>query len=1484
VKTQIIRNGFRVTHLAAILLMAPPLCAHAHEEPVHQEITRSAFRSADGIQTFLSETLPVGNSPFTGAPLLTASLAPAHSPDSPMGWLVWGAYMEDNDDEAVLGRHFLRSSDHFYTLLRTSKQLTDETEGDLPNNRTDSFTWATTPGMAGPFGYGSSTGPNSQTWQDARAKQTDTLTLPNKSDREAALALSLYALGHVLHLNQDLSQPDHVRNDEHPSWTVATPHGKHWIEDYGLHKYLEASQKAGTLGQTFPLRARGWQSWRMAGFQTLKDFWDRGKYTGLSSTALNNDLAATWPPQSPPTVNQLGLAEFSNGNFLGEDATYGDLIPSSTPPSLQFTLHHFPYPSLWTSTLFKQWLSSAAGAAPVTFRNNMVGDRLYIYKNAEGQHVIKHAALTHAAAQASKTVTLATLKELVTIHDDNVLQEYHSILIPKAIEYSAGILDYFFRGNLNVTPTLNCDAETYNLNIKNQSGQTMKGGTFQLFYDDVSGDRHLMDSIHFIINWTDTSGSRIDDGQSTNATVYPITGAVKYILVYKGTIGITNGTYAALDSVDSGIAIAAKSFTLGLCPDVTATKWQNVTKVTDYHLNGAGSPINGSGIAPYTRNAPDYLVPGCGVGGDCSHGAPSSNPECLSWRSFANSTMPPGYAESPPFGPNNLKDCTGAGVQQIDFNCYAPLTTTITANRRCAEGFKNLQARKQWHGVFGFTSEQWQAANSVTFDGTTFRQCQPERMAADQTKYRTITGNFSRTLNAPIPPATSSCTISVGQKTGVISLDSISINDSMNADGRTPLLSFDLRSLADENVATISGRFFSILKNYFSDSTLTMNVGGSSYTFVYNSTASADLQGKTAAVITTDWSSSFDLVVYGLFGPYPGTWQQVETIHFGISSTTLDYTLWTINGFPPIGWTPNSVVGHPAQTDHATITLSNPYTANDAYQDAKALLDANYWNLDDDIVYPWRGDGFLNIAPMLTYAEIPQNILPRLKQISDSGTVDDYSRPQVNGITPQRPWFDINASRWFYPSGGTYPSSLATLVGPFYDGSVLGKPGKPGDKAFSWDHNIWAVCIDPDTLEQQLYIKGYGAHPGDDGVPVPDTTTHWTELLEAVSLPGDGNFVRQIPGGAIYIQQFIQLDAATTAQNWSRPCSSDASLMDETTVQCVTGVSGGTGSRTFTLRDVPVGIANGNQIVVTGDGYYTVTSVSGNSVTASRTGDLPAGFTYLNDTSPVLGKRRFPSAPATCDPAWDNTTRKGNFAVLTWGFNYRDFAERQRTIATGCPPGGGQIRYNQYNYHGMPQEVNSLSIDQRQCSGDVPNSPCGRILKPLDLPGTFSGDERFGARWQSIVQNVMQELYWQAPHKKCEFYDEDEYPFGVVWAEAPIGQCIEDYVDPKSFALHAFYPNRPWVECVVTKPAGSPALPTWIYVGYLSLADLDTPNSVVGNIAMPLDTKMANEYLAGSISDERWIPWAVLMNKRGCIESGGRFSAQYTAQGVKLCQ
>ncbi len=340
------------------------------------------------------------------------------------------------------------------------------------------------------------------------------------------MAHMFYAMGHILHLNQDLSQPDHVRNDEHL-------HPWHrWIEKFGTKTYLHEAD-------AFPLEPQGWSYWQSQGFSKILDFWDRNLYADSSSQGLIDDANGV-------AGKQLGLAEFSNGNFLGEDATYAEFFKPGD-------IHYFPFPSLKNTTQPQINPRNLSGTAidTVTLADDVQGQRIYLSKTNAGINIVHHSALHYFAVRHASKINTSGMGVGLTINDTNVLQEYHSILIPKAIEYSAGILDYFFRGTLSASVVgYDTNSMRYTNLIVNTSGQDFYGGAFSIYEDDTNGFRTFVTQTNF-------SGKTLLNSNSLIMTfpgpVYSIT---NLLLVYQGTIGITNGN-SALDPVDAGIGIAA---------------------------------------------------------------------------------------------------------------------------------------------------------------------------------------------------------------------------------------------------------------------------------------------------------------------------------------------------------------------------------------------------------------------------------------------------------------------------------------------------------------------------------------------------------------------------------------------------------------------------------------------------------------------------------------------------------------------------------------------------------------------------------------------------------------------------------------------------------------------------------------------------------------------------------------------------------------
>ena len=433
---------------------------------------------------------------------------------SPVGWIMAGSDYEDVP--------WYRGQNHFYDP--TKKPAIGLTDGVTLPWVFPSFTWATVETNGVFFQH-------SYTWLKARNFELNALTNSCKSGRETNLAAMLFYLGHVMHLNQDLTVPAHVRNDNHGVNAADGPFAYFvmWTEIYGRKTYYaNAIKSSEAFAKAFPTQQHGWSWWQnTAGFQKLEDFWNRDmlRTNGANALALEAKGDVT-----------LGLSEFCNGNFISEHAIYNECKNSAK--------HTFSFPSLETSTRFPEIRKNPAAYVKTSYLSNGKPiNRVTIPKVSDGITVSNHSVLNYLGA---KFPTVPT-KHNFTIHDTNVLQEYHSILIPKAIEYSAGILDYFFRGTMDVGLNLDTNVGPYTVTNLNTSGQDFYGGAFYLF-GEINGIRTLIVSS----NW---SGYTLSNGGSMTMTFTdPPPPGTRFFSVYQGTIGMANG--AALDPVETNIAIA----------------------------------------------------------------------------------------------------------------------------------------------------------------------------------------------------------------------------------------------------------------------------------------------------------------------------------------------------------------------------------------------------------------------------------------------------------------------------------------------------------------------------------------------------------------------------------------------------------------------------------------------------------------------------------------------------------------------------------------------------------------------------------------------------------------------------------------------------------------------------------------------------------------------------------------------------------------
>ncbi len=256
-------------------------------------------------------------------------------------------------------------------------------------------------------GVGDQDGEDSFSWNDAREYYFKALTLPTKTERDEYWGKTFRALGQVMHLLQDSANPSHVRNDEHISFG-----GVGFVD--GLHDYMARQSVSSYPGATFfapdsaLLEIEG-----VLRNEPFSNLFDTNTYHGGNPGATLG--------------TNVGVAEFTNANFFSDDTIPGQNAVAFFPFPTVFELvpgpSNLPYltlPRLGSPTF------PAARAAKLT------GNQ--------------------AAAQLLLTNTNFDLIGKLQL-DDEVYDAQAQNLIPRAIDYSAVVLDYFFRPQYTLEPS-----------------------------------------------------------------------------------------------------------------------------------------------------------------------------------------------------------------------------------------------------------------------------------------------------------------------------------------------------------------------------------------------------------------------------------------------------------------------------------------------------------------------------------------------------------------------------------------------------------------------------------------------------------------------------------------------------------------------------------------------------------------------------------------------------------------------------------------------------------------------------------------------------------------------------------------------------------------------------------------------------------------------------------------------------------------------
>lgn len=349
-------------------------------------------------------------------------------------WIKFGGAAEDEFlGVEPLGAAF-RSRQHFHNPLPSWDQagLNGRCFVLVPVSGEASVRWAQDPkqGLSG-----------QAAWADARQAFLQALALPSKAERDAAWARTFRILGQQMHLVADLAAPAHTRNDPH----CRADGFETWASNLSNQSFIQGLLAAPPVRPDPTIFSLGVPIDDSIAKVPIARLWDTDQYV-----KTNPDITLS------PTI---GLAEYSNANFFSDDTVFSADLPFPARTSVELGP---PEPEPKKGEL-----------------------RRYFKKVRDGE-LIDHLAVPSALYEFLPEALKDQKKGL----DDKVFRDYGEKLLPRAVGYSAALLDYFFRESVQVE-RMYWENDGVFIDVRNRAAEEMEG-VFELYaiYDkDTDGER-----------------------------------------------------------------------------------------------------------------------------------------------------------------------------------------------------------------------------------------------------------------------------------------------------------------------------------------------------------------------------------------------------------------------------------------------------------------------------------------------------------------------------------------------------------------------------------------------------------------------------------------------------------------------------------------------------------------------------------------------------------------------------------------------------------------------------------------------------------------------------------------------------------------------------------------------------------------------------------------------------------------------------------
>ncbi|MCF6263518.1 MAG: hypothetical protein L3J24_08055 [Xanthomonadales bacterium] len=328
------------------------------------------------------------------------------------------------------------------------------------------------------------------------------LTTENKTTREEYFGSLFRNIGQGIHHIQDMTQPQHVRDD---------PHLPVLGEEVSLYeKYSNCKYRVNE-----PTVKPGWTINTISNFLTGKCTFDSPlkvpqDYAEISLNQFNHS-EKFW-------INEgKGMAEFTNANFVSKDTNFrisGQLL-SAPPRTLTYSYGKYKLPDpnndggpIIDISRIEAPIPEGLGSGPdqplrgeIRFFGTMVKDKYTgtskLNPRTSSLSIFHDDLRLQNIAIPLEPFGVPSPLRLFSLNRFT-FDEAHKYLLSRAVSYSTGLINYFFRGRVAISNVLYLGGDEIIITIKNVTADknldgaaySFTNGSFSLYYDDGNGSRY----------------------------------------------------------------------------------------------------------------------------------------------------------------------------------------------------------------------------------------------------------------------------------------------------------------------------------------------------------------------------------------------------------------------------------------------------------------------------------------------------------------------------------------------------------------------------------------------------------------------------------------------------------------------------------------------------------------------------------------------------------------------------------------------------------------------------------------------------------------------------------------------------------------------------------------------------------------------------------------------------------------------------------